>query len=164
MDSDAWTIAEAFILDPAGMKALAAQIRERAVAGIDGPAESPVALSEEMEQVDPYAAEVAKEGGLKAVVSYRRERDPRLRALKLEAVTSARLPIACEVCGFDFEKTYGERGRGYIEVHHVTPLHISGEVKTRLEDLVLLCANCHRMIHRTGWIQPEELRSLLRRS
>jgi|GEM_PF-1144219 len=68
---------------------------------------------------------------------------------------------ACAVCGFDFEKTYGDLGRGFIEVHHLNPLGESeeeGEVNPAT-DLVPLCANCHRMVHRgeVGVITPDEL-------
>jgi 5-methylcytosine-specific restriction protein A len=66
------------------------------------------------------------------------------------------------VCAFDFEAAYGGRGREYIEVHHTLPLHASGETKTKLSDLVLLCANCHRMVHRSApWLTPDALRALL---
>ncbi|WP_425546396.1 HNH endonuclease [Amycolatopsis minnesotensis] len=66
------------------------------------------------------------------------------------------------MCGFDFEHTYGDRGARYIECHHAIPLHVSGETTTRLSNLVLLCANCHRMIHRGAkWITPDELRALV---
>lgn len=56
----------------------------------------------------------------------------------------------CQGCGFDFEKTYGEIGRDYIEVHHVKPLcEGEGSVPINAEtDLICVCANCHRMIHR----------------
>lgn len=45
---------------------------------------------------------------------------------------------------------YGERGKDYIEVHHVVPLASREEEATVNPDtdLVVLCANCHRMIHR----------------
>jgi len=58
--------------------------------------------------------------------------------------------LRCEACHFDFEESYGERGRGFIEAHHTKPLEslLEGS-KTKLEDLALLCANCHRMIHAT---------------
>ena len=56
--------------------------------------------------------------------------------------------LACETCGFDFKAMCGPHGDGYIECHHVIPLHASGETKTRLDDLILICSNCHRMIHR----------------
>ncbi|MGF7234005.1 MAG: HNH endonuclease [Frankia sp.] len=70
--------------------------------------------------------------------------------------------LRCEVCGFDFEKTYGSRGAGYIECHHIVPLHTTGQRATKLDDLALICANCHRMIHRgTPWLSPDELRETL---
>ncbi len=57
----------------------------------------------------------------------------------------------CMACGFDFEKTYGERGRHFIEVHHVVPLCTKDEeMKVNPEtDLICVCSNCHRMIHRS---------------
>ena len=91
----------------------------------------------------------------------KRERDPKLREAKIRQSQLQGLDLACEICGFDFLKTYGERGKGYIEVHHVLPLHASGPVKSRLDDLALLCSNCHRMIHRRGWLTPKELKDIL---
>ncbi|QCP08431.1 HNH endonuclease [Micrococcus luteus] len=100
----------------------------------------------------------AWEGMTRAVRHLRRERDPKLRAAKITSMVAAGGRIACEICGFDFEQTYGAVGQGYIEVHHVRPLHDSGPVLTRLEDLALLCSNCHRMIHRARpWLTPGEL-------
>lgn len=147
-------IVEAFLLDRDRMKRVAAEIR----AGLEDGLTLHDAVSTES---DPMVVEAAREGGLKAVVSYRRERDPKLREQKLKLVSIEGREIACEVCEFNFELTYGARGRGYIEVHHVTPLHVSGVVQTLLEDLVLLCSNCHRMIHRSGWLRPEELKALV---
>lgn len=56
----------------------------------------------------------------------------------------------CHVCNLDFEKTYGELGKGFIHVHHIKPLSdIDGEYVVDYEnDLVPLCPNCHAMIHR----------------
>lgn len=56
----------------------------------------------------------------------------------------------CAICGFDFEKIYGEIGRGFIEVHHVVPIHERGGEYTvnPITDLIPLCSNCHSMIHR----------------
>ncbi|MCE5247833.1 HNH endonuclease [bacterium] len=57
--------------------------------------------------------------------------------------------MRCSICGFSFESVYGKLGRGFIECHHVVPLAQSaGSRKTSLEDLVLVCSNCHRMLHR----------------
>ena len=55
----------------------------------------------------------------------------------------------CQVCGLRFEDFYGILGRGFAEAHHIVPLNkLRGTVKTRLEDLLTVCANCHRMLHR----------------
>ncbi|MEO5325233.1 HNH endonuclease [Mesorhizobium sp. CC13] len=57
----------------------------------------------------------------------------------------------------------GPHGEGFIEVHHLQPLHtlVDGG-KTRLGDLVLVCSNCHRMIHRQKeWLIPTALRQML---
>ena len=72
---------------------------------------------------------------------------------------------SCAVCGFNFGSTYGRRGDGYIEVHHTKPLHVvDGQHPVDLEtDLVPVCANCHRMIHRSrnDVLSVEDLRALL---
>jgi len=57
---------------------------------------------------------------------------------------------ACSVCGFDFGRAYGELGRGYIHVHHLTPLAAIGEqyAVDPLHDLRPVCPNCHAMLHK----------------
>lgn len=73
--------------------------------------------------------------------------------------------LFCEVCGFDFGECYGDFGQGYIEAHHKHPLSASMEEhSTQLDDLILLCANCHRIIHRRRPpLSVEELRDLITR-
>ena len=144
-----------FLADPAGMSRVLAEIRAAIERGdVDA---SAVAIAD----VDDFDDE-APEGKLLLARHMRRERNPKLRKRKIESVRAAGMPIACEVCTFDFENTYGDRGKNYIEVHHTLPLHISGEVKTRLPDLALLCANCHRMAHRgRPWLTPAALRDLI---
>lgn len=88
-----------------------------------------------------------------------RERNASLIKKKKERATS----LKCEVCGFDFFAAYGEIGSGYIECHHTMPIsdYEPGQ-KTKLEDLALVCANCHRMLHRRRpWLSIAELRTLL---
>ena len=87
---------------------------------------------------------VRTEGGEKVYVSVRRERDPRLRA---DAI--ALHGLDCMACGFNFEEFYGTAGKDFIEVHHVVPLSEAGRTETHpATDLIVLCANCHRIIHR----------------
>lgn len=78
-----------------------------------------------------------------------RERNKSLIAKKLKQMQDKGLSLVCEACSFDFQKVYGPLGAGFIEFHHRRPLSETGETKTRLQDLAPLCANCHRMIHRT---------------
>ena len=71
--------------------------------------------------------------------------------------------LSCEVCKFDFLATHGEIGRGYIECHHTLPIsdYTSGQ-KTKLQDLAIVCANCHRMLHRRRpWLSITELAGLV---
>ena len=59
--------------------------------------------------------------------------------------------VYCEVCNFDFSNHYPPAlGDGFIEVHHLVPLSTQKQPRiTKLDDLLLVCSNCHRMIHRT---------------
>ncbi len=71
--------------------------------------------------------------------------------------------LRCQVCGFSFTERYGEHGHKFIEAHHKQPIaELKPGSRTRLEDIALVCANCHRMLHygdRTLSIQ--ELKDLL---
>lgn len=71
--------------------------------------------------------------------------------------------MSCEVCGFSFVTRYGEIGLGFIEAHHIRPLSdLSSEIETRFEDIVFVCSNCHRMLHRKRpWLKIHELKNLL---
>lgn len=71
----------------------------------------------------------------------------------------------CKVCGFDFEKTYGELGKGFIQVHHIKELSkIKEEHKVDpVKDLVPICPNCHAMIHRKKTaLKVEKLREIIK--
>lgn len=75
--------------------------------------------------------------------TYERNKKNRRMAIELHGAK-------CSICGFDFEKVYGERGRGFIEVHHIKPLYESKQeiIINPAEDLICVCSNCHRMFHR----------------
>lgn len=93
----------------------------------------------------------AMEGGLQLKSHYRRERSRKLISLKKEQYKQSHGVLRCEICGLSFVEIYPESlSEDFIEVHHKTPLsQIEKTIKTTLDDLILVCANCHRMIHRT---------------
>lgn len=104
--------------------------------------EKNVDLDVEAEQVeDGYGIE----GKLINYYGNRFERNSRNRKLAIK-----KHGLNCFGCGFNFEDRYGERGKGFIEVHHIYPLNTLEEAKeiNPETDLVPLCANCHRMVHR----------------
>jgi 5-methylcytosine-specific restriction protein A len=154
-----------FEVDPAGMDALAVSLRRAIVTGGVTSVSEPSTVDVDWKSdPDSLADEFeAEEGGRLLALHYRRERNRTIRSRKIAAVMAAGSPVACEVCDFDFGAAYGDLGEGYIEVHHVLPLHASGATTTKLSDLALMCGNCHRMVHRARpWLTPDQLRARLR--
>ncbi len=80
-----------------------------------------------------------------------RERNQSLVRKKKAQVLKRQGKLQCEVCGFDFHKVYGDLGQTFIECHHTIPIsELKPGARTTLKDLALVCANCHRMLHRGG--------------
>lgn len=77
-----------------------------------------------------------------------------------------RSKVKCSVCGFDFEKTYGELGRGFIHIHHINPIsNKNGAYELNIEnDLFPVCPNCHAMLHRRkdSTLSIEELKQIIK--
>jgi putative restriction endonuclease len=71
--------------------------------------------------------------------------------------------LFCEVCGFNFYEFYGELGEDFIEAHHSIPLsEIKFGDETKVTDIVMLCSNCHSMIHRKRpWLSKEDIKKLI---
>lgn len=122
------------------------------------------------ELVKAEAAEVdepeAPEGRLLTRTHQVRERNATLIKKKKKEVLHLTGKLACEVCGFDFYRVYGELGSGFAECHHTKPISklLPGE-KTRTTDLAIVCANCHRMLHRgCEWYSVAKLKSILEKS
>ena len=105
----------------------------------------------------------AEEGRVLTRLHRSRERSRALVEQRKQQALAQQGRLRCEACGFDFERQYGERGRGWIEAHHTQPVCTLAEGhRTKIEDLALICANCHRMIHAaTPWLSMDQLRSLL---
>ena len=101
------------------------------------------------------------EGAVEEMIVELKKRDSRLRSLAIK-----KHGTVCQVCGFDFASFYGDLGNGYIEVHHIKPLSLeSGVRKMTVADIAIVCANCHRMLHRKGRnaISVQELKGLLQK-
>lgn len=88
--------------------------------------------------------------------------------LKAEAIKRFKIlhngQLFCEICGFNFEEKYGDIGKDFIEAHHSKPIsEMKENEKTKIEDIVLLCSNCHSMIHRKRpWLSKNNIRRLLK--
>lgn len=89
------------------------------------------------------------EGTARLVTHLCRERNRAIVEAKKATILKVKGHLCCEVCNFDFSATYGALGEGFCEVHHLVPLSASSDsVATTLDDLAILCSNCHRIIHR----------------
>lgn len=102
---------------------------------------------------------VGLEGEIMERLVRHRKREQRLREAKLRAVLAETGRLRCEVpgCGFDFFEVYGEPGREFAHVHHRAQLADRDEPsETTLDDLAVVCANCHAIIHRGGQCRPLE--------
>lgn len=104
-----------------------------------------------------------EEGRLLTRVHRTRERDRKIVLKKKDAVLKSSGRLQCECCGFDFQNAYGTIGEGFVECHHKNPVSsLAPGDRTRLEDLALVCSNCHRMIHRQRpWLSIEQLKQLV---
>lgn len=78
-----------------------------------------------------------------------RERNRSLRRRVLERVRAEHAGVLqCEACELRSPKpSPAEIEASIFEVHHLLPLAHGVKTMTRLRDLALLCANCHRLIH-----------------
>lgn len=96
------------------------------------------------------------------MVVNRYERDPQKR---LECIEH--YGYECQICGFSFEKTYGDIGKDFCHVHHIEPLGEVGGENVDLDpirDLLPVCANCHEMLHRKKIaLKPLDLKNQLRK-
>lgn len=104
-----------------------------------------------------------EEGKKKLVQHYQRERNTALIKQVKESQLRKEGELRCEACGFSFKEKYGERGRDFIEAHHKKAiLEIQPGEKTKLEDIALICSNCHSMIHRKmPYLSLDELRGVI---
>jgi 5-methylcytosine-specific restriction protein A len=105
------------------------------------------------------------EGRVVTETHLRRERSAQLR-VRLLGQRSRAGNLRCEICAADGSAVNPSVLEAMFECHHVVPLSAVGEKGTRLKDLALLCANCHRMVHaaiaiQERWISMDEAKAFI---
>jgi|GEM_PF-761921 len=116
------------------------------------------------EEMQTALAAPSIEGRILSSTHFRRERNSKLVERLKDEYFDIHGYIDCGVCAFNFERQYGERGHKFMEAHHLKPLsQLSPEgEQITTDDLALVCANCHRMIHRKSpWLTITQLRKKL---
>lgn len=105
----------------------------------------------------------AIEGGRKLVVHLKVERDP---GIAKEAVRRhvRDVGLICGVCVLDFSRRYlMSAGAHCLEAHHKHPLSLRlAASRTNLEDFLVICPSCHRVIHKVRAFDEDSLAKLLR--
>lgn len=106
--------------------------------------------------------EVFVEGHL--VTAMHRWRDRRLRLKVLASRSDDEL--VCEICRYEPPALERALRESFFEAHHLVPLSkAGGSTSTRASDMSLLCAGCHRFIHRLiasrkVWVGIDEASSI----
>ena len=103
------------------------------------------------------------EGNARRESHIRYERDPKAVRKKKQAFRDKHGGrLGCEECELFPVEHYGkESGEACIEVHHRVPLADLGKRRTTLDDLMCVCANCHRILHHEMRAQTKRERSKL---
>lgn len=94
-----------------------------------------------------------------------RERSRRLRR-KLLDKRKQTSTLHCDICRESHDYLPQELQEAAFEAHHVVPIALVGESKTKVSDLALLCATCHRLIHRAiaikrSWVGVQDAKFLI---
>lgn len=97
------------------------------------------------EEIPTDFQEILIEGAKRTITVNSYERNNRARQLCIK-----HYGLKCQVCDFDFEKTYGDIGKDFIHVHHLTKV---ADIKEKykvdpIKHLRPVCPNCHAMLHR----------------
>lgn len=107
----------------------------------------------------------APEGRLLTRTHRVRERQPKLVKACKKRAKELYGYLACAACGFNFGEVYGDDADHIIDCHHTKPVHtLDEDGKTHIDDLELLCSNCHRVVHSfSPWLSIPELKNRLGR-
>ena len=120
--------------------------------------QQPAASSQEKEHEEDYAHIENRQ-----VV---RQHLAREQSRPLAAQCHRRDNYRCQVCEMTFREVYGDIGKSFAQTHHIVPLkRLTDTVESSLSDLVTVCSNCHRMLHRLDGEEGDmaKLRRMLHR-
>jgi len=104
-------------------------------------------------QPDAQSSETDKEDDYARIIDRQavRQHLARERSRPLVEQCHRRDNYRCQVCEMTFREVYGDLGKGFAEAHHILPLsQLADSVVSSVKDLVTVCSNCHRMLHRLG--------------
>ena len=114
----------------------------------------PVSKQEQSESIEGARIQIT-------ATIYERDVENRKKCLK-------KWGTACQICGFDAAKKYGEEFSDMIHVHHINPLSAVGEahIIDPENDLILVCPNCHMILHakKNGVYKPDEVKDMLKKN
>lgn len=117
------------------------------------------------EQLIPYInyREGFPEGRTIERVHRLKERSSKVTELAKQHAKDRLGKVVCEVCDFDFGEYYGDLGVDFIEAHHTIPVsELKAGHTTRVEEIALVCCNCHQMLHRRRpWLKISDLKNIL---
>lgn len=118
-------------------------------------------------KIETFDENVIIQEGLKQITegaTYKRSKQLRNYAIGYFTKQSK---IDCNCCTFNFDDFYGQKiGKGFIEIHHIRPIfqyedeNIIETIKIAVKNLMPICSNCHRIIHR-NWNKPLEIQVLI---
>lgn len=105
--------------------------------------------AEAMPETELESVVSSNEGRLLTRVHFYKERDPRFAAkVKKHAALRNGGQLQCQSCGLLPKPLYGPDGEKCLEAHHMIPIaELQPDSVTRFEDMAIVCASCHRMIH-----------------
>jgi hypothetical protein len=106
----------------------------------------------------------AIEGGRKLVVHLRVERDPGIAREAVRRHVRDAGPV-CKLCVLDFSRRYlMGAGEHCLEAHHKLPLSLRlAASRTNLEDFLVVCPSCHRVIHKVRAFDEVSLTEVMRK-
>jgi hypothetical protein len=106
----------------------------------------------------------AIEGGRRLVVHLRVERDQSIAKEVVRRHVNDIGPV-CKLCVLDFSRRYNmEAGEHCLEAHHKSPLSLRLTAsRTILEDFLVICPSCHRVIHKVRAFDESSLSRLVRK-